>query len=316
MANDGVRAKLLSHRLRGFDSMDGTRRGLAAALAVGVRHVEFDVRFTRDDHAVIHHDSFFTTDHGARRNIEDWSLSELRQQASLENLATLDDMCAGMAEHRQRDVLMHVDVKVAGREKAIYQTIAKHGLLQQTVLVSWLPDALVQFNAISPGTRLCLSHLTFARAPWLFPAIKAFYPLGASLAMPLINALGRHDFGINPDRAQELLTARPYFDADGDVVADNAGIVAEREREQTRLVQGHIVPRLVAGKMLDLLRRTRGLVCVPVALATKSLKHDYNALGVQLAVYSVKSKAELDEVMGRVDPDIVYVDNADLFTNH
>jgi hypothetical protein len=308
MARERLDGRLLSHRLRGFDTVDGTRRGLDRALVAGVRHVEFDVRFTRDYHPVIYHDPFFFADDNSRRNVDAWDLAKLRAEDSMRQLATLDELCACMADHGRRDVLMHVDLKVAGREELIRDTIMRYGLLDQTVLVSWLPSALVRFNAISPNTRLCFSHLTLARAPWLFPMIEWLYPIGSRLVAPLLHRFSRPVFRIDPERLHTLLATRPCFDDDGDPVGGQSVNTTD-----ARFVRGHIVPRLLSGKMLDLLRRTRGLVCVPIPLATRSLKQDYHADGIELAVYSVKDSQALDSVVRRVDPDIIYVDNAELF---
>ncbi len=64
--------------------------------------------------------------------------------------------------------------------------------------------------------------------------------------------------------------------------------------------------------MLELLRSTRGMVCVPVRLAPRSLVAGYRAQNVEVAVYAVDDMLWLERVMAAVDPDIVYVDSADV----
>jgi hypothetical protein len=65
--------------------------------------------------------------------------------------------------------------------------------------------------------------------------------------------------------------------------------------------------------MLALLRQTRGMVCLPIPLATASLTRAYRSQGIGMAVFSVANASSLARTMARVDPDIVYVDNAALF---
>jgi Glycerophosphoryl diester phosphodiesterase family len=299
---DDLMDRLLSHRLRGFDRWDSTRLGLENGLVTGVRHVEFDVRITRDGYLVVYHDPFFKADNGTWCFIEDWDFSALRAQQALGQLATLEEMCACFAAFRSPHALMHVDVKVGDHEAVIHDTIAKFGLLSNIVLVSWLPGVLVRFHALSPQTRLCFSHLPMARAPWLYPMAKALSPIIGRAAQAF--SWGLRD--IKPRLANEALTVRLHFHDDGDPAGERD------DDEDADRNHGHVVPGLLTGTMLDLLRSTNGIVCVPIALATRALGRGYRAQNIQLAVYSVADASSLKRVMADLDPDIVYVDNADI----
>src|SRR6187402_2627002 len=100
MPADGLKKRLLSHRLRGFDDRESTCSGLERALAAGVRHVEFDVRVTRDGQLVACHDSFFKADDGSWQYVDAWDLAALRAQRAMRGLATVDEMCACFAARR------------------------------------------------------------------------------------------------------------------------------------------------------------------------------------------------------------------------
>ena len=63
--------------------------------------------------------------------------------------------------------------------------------------------------------------------------------------------------------------------------------------------------------MLDVLRNTEGMVCVPLRLATRALARGYQSQNIQFAVYSVNDQATLDRAVANIDPDIIYVDNAE-----
>lgn len=300
---DSLIDHLLSHRLRGFDQVESTRRGLEEGLRAGVRHVEFDVRFTEDGCPVVYHDSVFMTDNGGTNYIDEWRLAALRSQRRLSHMATLEDMCKCFADFQAPDAHLHVDVKVSGQESVIHETIAKFGLLANSVLVSWLPDVLVNFHAISPLTRLCFSHLPLARTSWLYGLAKTISPIVQGIAPSL--GKGLQDLDLVPILANEAQTVRLYFHDDGDVTTGNPDL-------DPHATPGHVVPDVLTGPLLDLLRKTRGLVCVPLTLATRELRESYRSLGVQFAVYSVADFRSLDDVMVKIDPDIVYVDNADV----
>jgi Glycerophosphoryl diester phosphodiesterase family len=299
---DDPLARLLSHRLRGFDQWESTRLGLERALLTGVRNVEFDVRVTRDGHPIAYHDPFFKADDGAWCFVDDWDLAALRSQQAMRHLATLEEMCDCFATFRSPHALFHVDVKVVGHEAVIHDTIAKFGLLPHTVLVSWLPSALLRFHALSPQTRLCFSHLPMTRPPWLYAVAKALSPIVQDAA-PVISRGLR---GIAPQLANETLTVRLHFHDDGDPAHGDSG------DDETHLTPGHVVPGLLKGTMLDALRNTEGMVCVPLRLATRALARGYQSQNIQFAVYSVNDQPTLESAVANIDPDIIYVDNADI----
>jgi Glycerophosphoryl diester phosphodiesterase family len=311
MADDSLMPRLLSHRLRGFDSVDSTRHGLERGLAAGVRHVEFDVRFTADGWPVVYHDPFFKADDGSWQYIHAWDHAVLRRQETMSRMATLEDMCATFAERRTPDALIHVDVKVAGREEAVYAMLAKFGLLPHTVLVSWLPSVLVRFNTISPQTPLCFSHITAARFPWIYAPMKWFCPAARHLAAPILSKLvGRRFAGIVPRRALAMMTACYHFHDSGDP-ARHVG-----SDDQADCVDGHVVPSLLTGQMRELLRKTNGIVCVPTSLATRRLGDEYRSRGIRLAVFSVVGEEALKHVLTEISPELIYVDDAKLFKRH
>ena len=296
---DNRTARLLSHRLRGFDRRDSTRLGLEHALIAGVRQVEFDIRFTRDGKPVAYHDPIFKADDGKWHYINEWELSALCAQGAFWQLATLEEMCACFKTFQSPGTLLHLDVKAEGYESVVHEIITRFGLLSNVVLVSWLPTVLHRFNALSPHTRLCFSHLPLV--PSLYAAAKTLSPI-ANHAPAAFRQLLRI---IGPQILKEASTLTLYFDDDGDPaswVEDNTGAHHN---------VCHVVPGPVRGAMLDLLRRVNGMICVPVWFATQTLAQVYRSQDIQIAVYSVNGDSLLRRVTAEINPDIVYVDNAD-----
>jgi hypothetical protein len=293
--------RLLSHRLRGFDRWDSTRLGLERAMTAGVRNAEFDVRFTRDGYPVAFHDPMFRADDGSWQFVDGWDLAKLRTQKAFAELATLEEMCVCFADFRSPGARLHVDVKVGGRAAAIYETIARLGLLPHVVLVSWLPNVLMRFHALSPQTRLCFSYCPLERG-WV-------YDLGSRLA-PVLNwvapALGRGLRNAGPQVFKDSSMVLLYFHDNGDPASGPEGDQGAHHNVC------HVVPGVVSGAMLELLRATHGMVCVPRGLATRALRSSYRAEKVELAVFSVSSELSLERVLAGVDPDIVYVNDAEV----
>ena len=76
---------------------------------------------------------------------------------------------------------------------------------------------------------------------------------------------------------------------------------------------GVVVPDLISGTLLQILQATKGYVCVPLMLATAELGARYRQLGIRLAVFSTKTTRQTLDTLHRIEPDIIYVDAAEVF---
>lgn len=293
--------RLLSHRLRGFDTRESTVLGLSRALAAQVSHVEFDLRISRDQTLVAYHDPAIQTEHGDWQYVDDLDLSELRKCPVAASLATFDDMCGEFAAKASADTLLHVDVKIAGHETLIRDVLSAHRLLQRTVLVSWIPSVIQQFHALEPKVPLCFSHLTLTRARW---SLKPLEALGRDATISNLARLVAHPF---PDLARELHSVRLHVATDG----QPNYVLTGKDRLRSNL--GVVVPDMVTGEMQRILQASRGYVCIPLAMATPVLGEKYRDLGIKLAVFATASTKQTLTALHRQHPDIVYVDNAQVF---
>lgn len=288
--------RLASHRLRGFDTQESTVRGLERALAAGVCHIEIDVRLSQDGVPVVFHDPFFQGDDGAWYFVDEKNLAELKSHRALSQMATLEEMCRCFSVQKRLVTRLHLDVKIAGQEAAIYDILVRHELLAQVVLVSWLPSVLFEFNRLAPQVRLCFAHLSLMRYPWLFPMAKVL------AYRPVLLTAAKMISWIAPRTSRKLLSLRLYCHENGDPQLTVSGF------ERTRCNYGHIVRRFVTGAMLDLLRRSNGILCLPVELATRGIRVEYQKYGIQLAVFSLKGISRLNRVLADIAPDVIYID--------
>lgn len=292
--------RVLSHRLRGFAPIESTLDGMTAALAAGVRHVEFDARVTRDGALIAYHDPIFQADDGSWQQVEAWGREALVGQRRMRHVPTVAEMVARFAVGRTPRSRLHVDMKVAGQEDALLAILQSAGVREQTVLVSWTANVLQEFHARAPAVPLCFSHITFARTPRLYGVAKRLgYP---PLRRGAVRALG----GLAPRLAAQLATARLHFHDDGDPLIDPA------IEDRAGFDHAHVVLDLLAGRMLRLLQATRGFAAVPGWCLHRALVERYHDLGVQVAVFAAKDAAALERMLS-AGADIVYVDDAGLF---
>jgi hypothetical protein len=293
--------RLLSHRLRGFDDRESTVAGMVRALTAGVCHVEFDLRQTKDGELVAFHDPFIEVGPADWPFVDQLTLGELQACPSGRVIPTLADMARAFAQNASKDALMHVDVKVGGQEEKIRDILRTAGVLRQTVLVSWLPSVLKAFHASAPEVTLCFSHLTLARAPWMFPVALRMSNSG------LIDWLRRIGAGTTSSSAHTLEATRLYVHEDGDPAGFPSG------DELLRSNPGHLVRDAVRGDLRRILARTKGYVCIPTAMATRALVRDYERDEIGVAVFSAKSKEAAHRILDNLSPRLVYVDDANAF---
>src|SRR5262249_37261968 len=141
---------------------------------------------------------------------------------------------------------LHIDMKVAGQADELLGILEHAGVLAQTVLVSWIPEVLQEFHARAAFLPACFSHISFARAPSLYRVARFAAPgkwlrRAAAVLGPLA-----------PHAAAVLATARVEFCDDGDPHTE----VAPEDRAGCN--HAHVVPQLLTGRMLGLLKATEG----------------------------------------------------------
>ena len=294
-------SKLLSHRLRGFDNHESTLLGLSRALNANVKHVEFDVRVTRDDKFVAYHDPMFIGDDGQYHKFRDHTLTELRQHRSLTDLATLESMVQEFSAKSNGAVKLHLDIKDQGFESAILDICKIHITLADFVFVSWIPAVLHEIHNIDKSCRLCFSHIPMWRFPALYKLTKKAMSEGRA------ERLYKH-LPFTGERMDNAVgTLKIYFDDDG------APSKQTPTSDKIGFNHGHFVPRLLSGYILDDLKATEGYICIPAFLVSKTLVEKYHQLGIKVAAFSVRSLNEIHSLSRRADLDLYYVDNAEIF---
>lgn len=150
---------LISHRFRGFSKYENTIDGLNAALSIGVKIIEFDIRVAGCGTPIIYHDEAAPDKTGRPRHLAHHKASDFAALgANFSHMPTADTLFAAIAAHPNKDCKLLIDIKDGGFEEAINALVHFHRLQNRAVYVSWVPNVLYAMHDIAPSIPLCLSH--------------------------------------------------------------------------------------------------------------------------------------------------------------
>lgn len=150
----------IGHRGAQALARENTLDSFRAALEVGVDLIEFDVlALVGGDLVVAHSNDLFEVSHGAAHGtVKNLSLASLRAVAP--DLPTLDDALAFFVEEAP-GVGVHLDLKTQAAAGDVEAALARHGLLERTIVSSFGFGALRRLTRAGTGIR---TGLTLPRA--------------------------------------------------------------------------------------------------------------------------------------------------------
>lgn len=285
MSENQKKTIIVSHRLRGFDIHDASFKGLKNALSNDITHFEVDCRITKDGEVVIHHDARLGNDFPLQPYIADKTLKELKQihyRNSNDSILTLDELFETIAPFKE--VKLYLDIKENGKEEKIIEKAAKLNLLDNIVIVSWLPEVLFCVNTILPSIQLCFS----------------FYPVCNSFASRInfINAKLKSSLSID-NKFRNTFLFNKYNNDNG--VTNKYGFDFE-----------HFVSFPFTGMLLKVLQSVNGVVCVNYKLPSQRFIEQLQKHNLQICLYSINTERDLRKYSIKFQPDIVLTDNASL----
>jgi glycerophosphoryl diester phosphodiesterase len=109
-----------------------TIESFEAALEHGVDMIEFDVLRTRDGRLVLAHDY---------------------EDAETRECVTLEDGLAHFAGEAYTGVELDVDMKLPGYEREVAEGLARHGLVERSLVSTMYPESLDVLRELEPGVR-------------------------------------------------------------------------------------------------------------------------------------------------------------------
>ena len=164
----------IGHGGAGGHALANSLHSLALALEMGVDVVEFDVRPCRDALVLLHDDALIKYNHPEILASQS-TLAELRalETDPERQVATLEEALDLLKGH----ALLNVDLKAAGYEAAVLESVTAKGLLGDVIFSSVLPSSLRFIRQQEPEVMLGLSYPedrgNASAKPYLTPIVNS-----------------------------------------------------------------------------------------------------------------------------------------------
>lgn len=156
-----MRPLLLGHRGARRRSPENTIAAFRRALADGCDGFEMDLRRTADAHCVLCHDKRLY-----RREVENSTYAELLEAHRRRRPDCSEDECPTLLERVLQNfpnAYMDLEIKVPGLEQNVAAALRAHPPAGAYIVSSFLPEVLLRYRQLEPGTPLGLIAQTSRR---------------------------------------------------------------------------------------------------------------------------------------------------------
>lgn len=293
---------LISHRLRGFDEHDATRIGLINALTSGIKYIEIDLRITKDKQIVINHDPHLKEHFDSSQFISELTLDKIKKikyknSNSTESILTLQELLDLFNQHKKNDSFLFLDIKEYGLEEKIISEIINRNLLNNIIIISWLPEVIYKIHSINPDIKLCFSFIPVLNQLKYFLLKFSFDKIHFNKFISLLSKL----FSIK-------ITS--YFEYTNFIFNDY--IRNELDKYKLEDYAGkdyeHIISKWLNKNFASILQKSKGMICVPYKLIDKIFVDKYHKLGIKVIVFSINEEKILNKYFDNVKPDFILTD--------
>ncbi|WP_017930267.1 glycerophosphodiester phosphodiesterase [Robiginitomaculum antarcticum] len=167
---------LISHRFRGFSTRENSLEGLRAALAFGVKHLEFDIRVAACGTPMIYHDESAKDGRGRKRRLADFTAADYQGLGGdFPLFPTFEALLQAIVGSGNTQSRFLIDIKDAGFEVEIASLVRLYRLHDRVTYVSWVPEALYAMHTIEPDIALSFSHWCKSPGPLVRSVHKVFH---------------------------------------------------------------------------------------------------------------------------------------------
>ncbi len=143
--------QIIAHRGASAYAPENTLAAFALAHRQGATMIEFDLQPTSDARLVVFHDETTTRWDGLDRPVAACSFSEMRQlDIRGERVPAFEEVLAFAAE---TGIGLNVELKAEGIGARCADLLREFGLVEQTIVSSFLPAALHELRTIAPTVR-------------------------------------------------------------------------------------------------------------------------------------------------------------------
>ncbi len=141
--------KVIAHRGSGIGPLENTLLAMRDAVEWGVDCIECDVQNSKDGVAIIIHDLTLERLTNGEGLVAEKTLKELKTLniGAGEQIPTLTELLDFVQS--QSKLQINIDVKVADLEAIILEDVIAHGLLDRTLISSFIPPVLRKFRELN-----------------------------------------------------------------------------------------------------------------------------------------------------------------------
>ncbi len=273
--------KLLSHRLRGFGTIEHSPSAFDRATASQVPYLEVDTRVSSDGAIYLHHNHIFKG-RKTRYQIATTASSVLNQvrYANGESLLSLKDALARYAARRYKGQRLCIDIKDNGYEAQHLDLVRRYALEDSVYFISWMPQSILNLHALGAACPLFLSYWSVFR---LGSAGRMINWLLKDLIVPL----------------------KPFAILGQRRIASDLGALKQG-------YQHTLISQELPEELAHVLAATRGGICLHHSMIHERLISYCRHRKLQLWIFSVANTADYLRYAERPDIDVIFCDNAPL----
>ena len=132
--------KLTGHRGAAALALENTLKSFKKAYDCGATAIEFDVRLTKDGVPIVVHDENLRRLAGIDAEVSNLTLNEIKKVKIMgeEPIPTLEEVL----EYASDRLAVDVELKIVGAEKQVVKFLEKYGLIEKSIVTSFIPLAL------------------------------------------------------------------------------------------------------------------------------------------------------------------------------
>lgn len=272
--------KLLSHRMRGYASIEHSQRAFRRVGEFPVTYFEVDTRVSKDGEIFIYHDSWFKDQDGEKYRFQELNGDEVRllRYSNGESIATLEGALKDFKKYSNPGQRFCIDIKDYGFEENHLDLLRSIGIEDEVIFVSWIPQALIRLANLGALTPLILSH-------W--------------------NLLGLGRIG-----ATIAYLARSMFVEFGPFVLMGDKEVTRPLGELSTGYQHALIAASLPPDLVQLLVDSGGGICVHTSVVKPDLIDYCSHHGLSLWIFSIDDLAGYERYANQPGIDVIFCDDA------
>lgn len=227
---------VVAHRGSSARAPENTLRAFRLAAEEGADAIEFDVRATADGALVVIHDAALERSTDGAGEIAALTLEAVRaadagvrrgKAFAGERVPTLGEVLL-LARGR---LLVDIELKIAGIEARIAEAVRRAGMVEQTLVTSFLEEALAPARQAEPGMAMGLLQ------QW--PDVSRAADLGVDVYLPAVRALSTEEMAFCRSRRLRVVpwTVRTEDDARAALSHGVDGLIADDPLLARRMIE-------------------------------------------------------------------------------